>query len=281
MRYFSPTMFVPQYKPSGGRACRPKYWLALMCACFIATACHNGAASKASGAGDEKAEPDREIQLSFSALEDPASEFVVLRDDGEARVVRYDRYRLIVLAIRKGFLPKTDAAGFFAKVATPVFREAMRQKRFGGEGTAEGDLFALSLKPAGGNTGGIADAAPVAVRSLIRDLLSLTRRLSASPLAEAYLRSSPIEPERYEAIRKDGRLRFFEVNELPDDVRPAVSGAANRPDDFQPLSRAEYDRLLKLASHGSDFFIRHKDAGHQLTLFLSARAPLPVEGAPK
>jgi hypothetical protein len=252
-----------------------------MCVCVVAIACHYGSSKTREAGAEEKPVSGRELQLNFTPMESPTSQIVVIGEEGEARAVFYDRYQMTVAAVRRGVLSRADTQRLLDGAGGRGFRAFFRQRDYGGGGVEEGDLFRLALRPSGESAGGLVHKAPDAVRSLVRELLSLSGRLDASPLADAYLRSSPVAAERFDAIRKDGRIQFHEADELPDGVRAVVREAMSRPDDLHPLGRAQYDQLLKFVSHGRDLFVQQKGSGHQLSLFLSAQESLPTKGAPK
>jgi hypothetical protein len=220
--------------------------------------------------GDQAEKRNIEIRLDYRPFTDPDSTFVLLQGNGQLQVVRYSTYRLVVLSASRSTLSEPKMVELLAKTQESAFKNALRQKSFAGAGLSQGDQFQLSLTGQGAVAGdifGFIDDAPEVVRGLVSGLLTSSKQSDKLPLAEAYVRGRPIEKDRYDKLRREGKLRFISITDLPSDLQPIVSRAAGRPGDFHPLSRTQYNQLLALASHGHDFFVVENNLGHQLTLY--------------
>ncbi|HEX8352300.1 MAG TPA: hypothetical protein VF611_05370 [Pyrinomonadaceae bacterium] len=208
-----------------------------------------------------------EVLLTVTPFKDTAAVAVLLRADGESEVVRYSPAQLLVLEVRRGRAPEEALARLRARAGASDFRSALSRGEFGGGGFEDGDLFQLTLGPQGPAASGLLHKTPPVVQEFIKDLLSLEGRLGKARPAEAYLRGERIERRRLDALRRAGKVRLIPLDDFPADLRPALTKAAEQPLRFQPLSRAQYDRLLTFSSHGPELFATAGDAGHQLTLY--------------
>ena len=218
-----------------------------------------------------------EIRFSFhprwreEVLEDM---FLTLRADGHAHAVMYDYDRSKVTATYKGILPKADVSRLIARVQETI-REANRRKTSDGV-IREGDLFYLSIKPksgAAGEIGGVVADVPEA-NALIEDLRVLWKRLKKTPLADAYVRSNPIDKDRLALLLNEGKLRFTSIQNLPRELQLIVRNAINKSFDFHPLSQTQSDQLRTYASYG-EVYITDSDAGYKLILFSSQPQSIP------
>jgi hypothetical protein len=223
-----------------------------------------------------------EIRLDFTPMADPVSVFVVLSHDRRVKILNYAPYRLVVTNAYEGTLPESDMQRFLIKTRDPDFREALRRRDFTGTGLSSGDQFYLSLKVDQNITQecfGFVEDAPSIVGALVHDLLATRKQLTEAALADAYVRSEPIAKERFEALRRDGKLKFLTVREFPSNVQTILTVAINHPRDFHPLDRTQYEQLLGRSSSEQQFYVTGDGSGHQLSLFKARDDPaLPTKG---
>jgi hypothetical protein len=249
-----------------------RMWLGVGAVCFSTIVCSKSAAPVPKGI--QTRESPIEIRLDFRPFTDPTSTFLTLRGDGQAQALRYSPYQMTVGSFSQGTLPQQEVTRLVAKTREPAFREALQRKDYSGAGLSRGDQFYLSLEAQGGEAReafGFVPDAPEAVRAFIADLLALAKRLEPAILAEAYLTSRPIEPERLTRLRSAGKVRLVPVSEFPVDLQPIITRAIRRSRDFHALSRAQYEQLLKWSSQGHDLFVLDGDLGYQQSLYQSRK----------
>lgn len=218
------------------------------------------------------------ITLDVTPMTKPLSVFVFVGQDNQAKVAHYSRNQLNVVAIYQGNLSKSHVSRLLARAGEPALAEALRCKNFDGTDLSRGDQFYLSIKSQERTTGecfGFVEDAPAVVRDLINDLLALKTQLKEIVLSDAYVRSEPIDRERFAALQRRGQFRFDAIQEFPSDIQPILTGAVTHPRDFFPISRTQYEQLLPQASHGHEFFMVVNGSGYQLTLFKARDATAP------
>lgn len=211
-----------------------------------------------------------EIRLDFTPMHDPTSTVVLLRGDGEARALRYARYRLVVVAAYEGSLPTIEAEQLLATTRKPLFGQALKRESFMGKGLTQGDQFHLWLNRDGSAAGqvyGFVSEAPLIVRKLAEDLEKLPERFDKIALADAYVKSVPIAEKRLQRLRDTGKTQFAPLNEFSADIQPVLERAIDNAGDFIALSQAHYDRLFAQNSRGHEFYVLRDGTGYQLTLF--------------
>jgi hypothetical protein len=225
------------------------------------------------------------VRLDLRPLTSRTATYVRLDSSGRAEAVEYEATRLVVTRHRRGSVPATDAqrltrrtdaalaptmppsfSGGAPRAEAPVAPSA----RAAPPGAREGDTVRLwSGDPARTRNlyQGLREEAPAELREAIREMVALARELPIQPGSSAYLRADPIASARLRDLRADGQLRFHALRALSGDLRGVVAAAIAAPHDFHPISRTQYDRLLKLASSGHELFLVQSGAGHQLTLY--------------
>lgn len=240
-------------------------WLLIVC---LTTSAYCGNQFQ-SGAKLEIQQENTAIKLDFTPMTEPISMYVLVRADNRIEVVRYARYRQSVVSIYQGSLSDAELTRLLTQYREPGIHEAWRRKNFAGTGLTRGNQFNLSFIFKGGATQecfGFVEDTPMAVQSLINDLVSLWKRLPASTLAAAYVRSEPITAERLEALRHAGKIRFTTVGDFPPDVRPLLTCAVSHPREFCALSHAQSERLRAITSPEQEIFLIDNGSGHQLML---------------
>lgn len=223
---------------------------------------------------NEDSEQPTEIRLDwrpFAPIKEPtgAPTFVLIDDDGNAQAVRYSPSRLLVISLYQRALPANEVSQLFERVTSDAFRRALKG-RFAGSGVEDGDLFSVQIS-GGGRTiasgGGLVHKAPHAVQTIVKDLLAVSERLDKRPLAEAYVRSTPIPNDRFESLKRAGKLRFLEIVKFPEDLQPVIRRVVARPSDFHPLTYQQYEKLLPFCSHGHNLYVVQEESGHEFALF--------------
>lgn len=214
--------------------------------------------------------PER-ISLDFTPMTDPTSTFIVIKPDNQAKVVRYSRSLLVVNSLAEGLLPRPEMSNLLDKTRAPAFANAACNENFGTPGLTRGDQFHLTIniEQKQKECRGFVEDAPAAIRTLVEELLSTNQKLNPVTLGAAYVRSEPISPTRFEALRKSTRVKFLTPEEFPADIQQILSLAINNPRDFLVLSREQQKNLQDRVTNGQEFFITHKNSGHQFTIFLA------------
>lgn len=207
------------------------------------------------------------ISLDFTPMTDPTSTFVSIQPDNQAKVVRYSRSLLVIKGLGNGTLSRQDASSLLDKARALVNESC--SKSFGTPGLARGDQFhlTLNLDQTQKECLGFLEDAPPTIRSLVENVLSVSQKLGSVALADAYLRSERISPNRYDALRKSPALKFVDLETFPNQTQQILSAAINQPRDFIALSMEQRKTLLDRIPNGQEFFVTQKNSGHQLTLF--------------
>lgn len=197
--------------------------------------------------------------------------YVILRKDGNAHSMSYDHYGAAVVDARKGKLPEADAARFAARTREAI--RAANAHKVDRSVIIESDLFSLSIRNKDGaveETGGSIEYMPEVVRKLVDDLRLLSKQLNKAPLADAYLRSNPVEKERFESLRQQREFRFASISGFPPQVRQIVAKAIDQPGDFHPLSQAQYEKLKSQTT-----LVSYNGSGYVLNLFTARITAFP------
>jgi hypothetical protein len=219
------------------------------------------------------------ISLEVSPMTSPLSTLILVSQNGGARAVRYSRYQLVVTSVWEGQLATDLQTRLTQRVHETALADACNGQNFGGGGLSRGDQFQLLVESAGRTKRqclGFIDDAPVSVHQLLDDLLRLPERLPRATVADAYLRSEILPPERLEAIRRAGQMHFVSVVDAPRDLQPTLGDSIRRPHEFVPLSHQQYEALRTLIAPANDFVLTIGDSGYQLTFF-QAQPALPLE----
>lgn len=196
----------------------------------------------------------------------------VLDGQGTARVLIYDPYVRRVVAVHEGRLEPARLKRLLAATRSDELHRAFVRRSFdAGDVSDHGETFSLTVQTKNGTEqwcGGFLHRAPAEVRTLVEEVSGLWRELEAVEPAEAYMLSAEIAEPRLSRLREAGRLRFFELDELPEALRPAIEQAVARPGEFHPITAGHHGDLLPFCSHGWDFFVLGGQRGHQVHLFL-------------
>ena len=207
------------------------------------------------------------ISLDFTPMTDPTSTFVSIQPDNQAKAVRYSRSLIVIKGLGNGTISRQDASTLLDK-ARALANDGC-SKSFGTPGLTRGDQFhlTLNLDQTQIECRGFLEDAPATIRSLVENVLSISQKLGSVPLADAYLRSEPISPNRYEALRKLPAVKFADLDTFPNQTQQLLSAAINQPRDFIALSMEQRKTLQDRITNGQEFFVTHKNSGYQLTLF--------------
>ncbi len=219
------------------------------------------------GAAQASRMQDVEVRLDHYLFRDrrgdEAASFVILRGDGTVRVLRYSQEQRVIIAEYQGVLPEKDVSRLLAKTRTNTFRRALRQGRVGGRGS-DGNFFFLSVKPRGGSVGGAVFEAPKIMRDLIEEMRGLWTRMKKVPLADAYVRSSEaISRKELKKLRQS--YSSASINNLPSDLQTVLVAAIRCPNEFQVLSRKQYEQLRAQRS-----LLIYNGSGYQISLYPSS-----------
>lgn len=210
------------------------------------------------------------IRLDLIPFNEPVALFLRVSESGLAEAVRYQPALMAVTEVARATLHDQDLKRVLSAVSQPQMQRALRGEIYGGGGLTQGDQFHLVIEAeadGAGECGGFLLDAPGAVRDLVAEMVRLASRLEKAPRADAYLRSLPIPNERLRSLEREGRVRFYSIEELPEDVRAKVSAAVAAPRDFHEIGQAQYEELLRWCTHGHELFVTSEGAGNQVTLF--------------
>ncbi len=216
---------------------------------------------------------DLEVRLDFIPFR-PRPEFrdslaMTLHGDGKVRVIHHRRGTFID-AVYEGTLPQAEAMQFIARARQARSEWVPRVQA----DNRDSPLFRMVVVAAGSSDekdvfGGPLDYASENTRNLVEELLVLSTRLNKVPPAEAYVRSMPFVEEELKRMQHIEGLRFLSASELPANLQQPLNESLNRPRDFVPIPRAQYDQLMNYKS----FVINHNGFSYSLTLSL----PTPAE----
>lgn len=211
------------------------------------------------------------ISLTVIPFTTPLSTTILINEDGSLEAVRYARTRLLVVSVRAGRLTKDEQARIAQRISAGGFSEACNGHSFGGDGLTRGNQFQLLVasqqQKDAHRCGGFIDDAPVVIRQLIQDLLSLPEQLPQAPLAAAYLRSESVAAERLAAIRRAGQMLLTALSDFTPELQSLLNDAANRPHEFIPLNHQQYELIKTRIASAHEFILTNANSGYQLTLF--------------
>jgi hypothetical protein len=203
------------------------------------------------------------IRLDAIPMMDPVATFVSLQG-ARAEAFRYSRPRLAVVQARLGTAQGPRLRRISRLLQSPGLHAALRRRSFSGEGLSSGDQFHLAVVPQG-ECFGFTEEAPAEVQSLIRELLQLAPGLGETPLAAAYVRSEPIDPQRAEGLRR--RLDFRPLEEAPSDLRPPLTRAVGSPRSFISLEPSQLAWFLKWGQQNRQIYASTGRNNYELTLY--------------
>lgn len=220
--------------------------------------------------GEKPTSGDGRLRLDLVPMTDPESVFVLLTSDGSSHAVRYARHRLTVLSARLGNLTRTEVESVFRRLEEPGVRRAFRRGSFSGSGLSRGDQFTLWLDRHGKSMKcfGFLDDAPAEVSMLVDEVLELTGRIEPSVPAEAYLRSEPLDAERFRRLKSSGRVEFKSLPDAPRALQAILRQAIAGPLEFHATRRSVLDRLASWCGGRRECFVSQAGSGHQLVLYL-------------
>lgn len=247
----------------------PSVGRGILAACLLVTTSYCRPQPQAPMSAESQPGATTEVRVELNPMLDPISMSIRLDGDGNITVVRYARYLLQVVALYRGRLNNAELQRLLAGTTDPAVRAALRGQKFGAGGLAQGDQFYLSVNSAGsrGECAGFIADAPAPVRNLVEGLTTRWPQLTEAAAAPAYMRSTPVEPERYEALRRAGTTRFIASSELPPDIQPSATQAVSNPRAFMALSRAQSEQLRQRISPNHECFLVAHGSAYQLTLF--------------
>lgn len=128
--------------------------------------------------------PD-EISLDYDPWQPGSSTFVVVREDGSVKLVRYDRHHLTVSEHQEGVLAPADVAEFFTTIRTRTVTRALRLRKRYIRDWGDADLFYLTSRTAAAEQThwfSAGERAPQTIFSLVEKLLGVSKKIkSVSP----------------------------------------------------------------------------------------------------
>ena len=214
-----------------------------------------------------------EIRVDVRPFTQPISTFVYLRNDGTLHAVDYSPYQLTVRAVFRGVVRNPELQGLLDRTRSEEFRTALARRDFGGVGLSRGDQFRLLVRSGSSpeqECFGFLEDAPTTVRSFVQDLLGIVEQMNTERPSDAYVRLEALPANRYDELRREGRLRFISILDLPLQAREVVAAATKQPYEFFPLSGAQRDALIAI---GHQFFVVQDGSAYELTVFRSGVTP--------
>lgn len=212
-----------------------------------------------------------EIRFSFHPRwreRDQDDVFLTVNADGKAEAVFNDYDGSRITRVYKGTLPKAEVSRLSERIRAAL-REANKQKDRNGV-IREGDLFYLSVTGkdvAVEQSVGVVEGVPE-VKSIVEELRVLWKRLTKTPLADAYIKTSSIENDRLGLLLKEGKLRFISFRDFPHELQSVVRTAISKSFGFIPLNQNQYERLKSYTTHG-ELYGTDGEEGYKLTVLLS------------
>ena len=188
-----------------------------------------------------------EIALDYHPWQPGLSTFVVVREDGSVKLVRYDRHRRTVRERREGVLAPADVAELFATVRNPTVRRALRLRKRYTRVWEDSDLFYLTLWTKSGELThwfSRGERAPQTIFVLVDKLLALNdkvKSLSAGSL-DRYLRAERLTPQDTKAVMRKGLP--LGIRQFPSALQEVIARAVAHPNEFFPIT-AEQARDLQ------------------------------------
>lgn len=216
------------------------------------------------------------INLEMTPMTSPLSTQIVVSEDGTAKAWRYSRYQLVVSSLWAGRLPTDLQTRLAQRIYEIGVADACKGENVGSGRLTRGDQFQLLVALAGRTKRrcfGFIDNAPMSVRQLLGDLEGLPERLPRATVADAYVRSEVLPPERLESIRRAGQMRFVSLATVARELQPILDDSIRRPLEFVSLSHQQYEALRSLIAPAHDFVLTAGESGYQLTLFQAQPAP--------
>jgi hypothetical protein len=190
---------------------------------------------------------------------------LVVRKDGRAEALLYDRDQSQVVATYKGRLSRAILQGLVTRIGKAIVEA--KNRKLDDSIIRESDLFYLSIKNGTVNeTSGKVEDMPEDVRRLIGDLSLVWKRFKESPSAAAYVKAELIEREKFESLRQKGDEKFASVEDFPPEMRKTILDSIIYPGIFYQLSQAQYGELRNQRR-----LVIHNGSAYFLNLFTSRR----------
>ncbi len=182
-----------------------------------------------------EAKKSGEISLDYHSWQPGLSTFVVVREDGSVKLVRYDRNHLTVWEHQEGVLAPADVAELFATVRKPTVRRALRLRKRYTRDYGDADLFYLTLRTTSGEQAhwfSMGERAPRSIFLLVDKMLALNSKIkSISPGSfDHYLRAERLSAQDTKAVLEKGRP--FEIGQFPSALQEVIGGAVAHPNEF-------------------------------------------------
>lgn len=212
--------------------------------------------------------------------------FLVIRRNGEAKVVNYGLYfRSDNIVVHAGKLPPKYVTELMLK-ARRVIADTSRSRRYEG-GPQDEAVFYLSVVPF--NKRPIQQPSteylglleqPDNVLALVAELRMLWKKLKKLKPAYAYLRLETTGKVLPAYVKTDPRFKPIRI--FPRKIQTILINAITNPFEFYPLSQPQGVLLSKFATLPYEIFVNYKSFGYRLTLYLPSSVPHPVpKGPPK
>ncbi len=235
---------------------------------------------KKASAPDDKTRD--EISLDYHPWQPGLSTFVVVREDGSVKLVRYDRHHLTVSEHQEGVLAPAEVAEFFATIRKPVVRRALQLRRRYTRDWGDADLFYLTSRTASGERThwfSAGERAPQTIFLLIQKLLAVSTKLKSITPGnyERYLRVERLSAQDTQAVLDKGRP--FEIDQFPSALQEVIGRAVAHPNEFFLISAEQVGELHRSRKS----MLRRAASVYDLRLFESfapASKPVPIKEPP-
>lgn len=221
-------------------------------------------------APDDKT-PD-EISLDYHPWQPGSSTFVVVREDGSVKLVRYDRHHLTVSEHQEGVLAPVDVAEFFTTIRTRTVSRALRLRKRYTRDWGDADLFYLTSRTAAAEQThwfSAGERAPQMIFSLVEKLLGVSKKIkSISPgNFDRYLRAERLTPQDTKNVLE--KVRPLEISEFPSSLQEVIDRAVAHPSEFFLLTAEQAGELQKSRTS----MLRRTASVYSLRLFESLLVP--------
>jgi hypothetical protein len=225
---------------------------------------------KKAPAPDDKT-PD-EIALDYHPWQPGLSTFVVVREDGSVKLIRFDRHQLTVSEHKEGVLAPADVAEFFTMIRTRTVTRALRLRRRYTRDWGDADLFYLTSRTAAAEQThwfSAGERAPQMIFSLVEKLLGVSKNIkSVSPgNFDRYLRAERLSAQDTRAVLDQGRP--FEIDQFPSSLQEVIGRAVAHPSEFFLITAEQAGELQRSRKS----MLRRAASVYDLRLFESFISP--------
>ncbi len=215
--------------------------------------------------------PD-EISLDYHPWQPGLSTFVVVREDGSVKLVRYDRHHLTVSEHHEGVLAPAEVAEFFATIRKPTVRRALQLRRRYTRDWGDADLFYLTSRTASGEQThwfSAGERAPRTIFLLVEKLLGVSNKIkSISPgRFDRYLRAERLTPQDTKNVLE--KVRPLEISQFPSSLQEIIGRAVAHPNEFFLITDDQAGELQKSRTS----MLRRAVSVYSLRLFESLLIP--------